>query len=296
MGRQPLLTDIYQRLSLSLPRHHNHRVALYGLGGVGKTQLALEYAYTRQVHYDGGIYWISAVNQITIHTGLREIAKICLREDSNLDSCEQAVISWLNKQKNWLIIFDNLNDATIINGLLPNVSPGRHILFTTRNPNSDEIPAEGLEVGVLNLKDTVDLLSLRSRINCEMPERKSEAERIAQELGFLPLAIEQAGAFIREVSKDIFKFLPSYRKDRQKYHQRIPRGNWKYKKSVGTAWRLSFEQVEQSNAAAARLLRLLSFLNLDVILTDFLEVGSEGLKSDLRSTVLSKTQTRFTRP
>lgn len=56
MGRQPLLTDIYQRLSLSLPRHHNHRVALYGLGGVGKTQLALEYAYTRQVHYDGGIY------------------------------------------------------------------------------------------------------------------------------------------------------------------------------------------------------------------------------------------------
>jgi tetratricopeptide (TPR) repeat protein len=288
MGRQRLLMDVYQRLSRSLPNHHNHRLALYGLGGVGKTQLALEYAYTRQGHYDG-IYWISAVNQITVHSGFQEIAQRsnCLPREFNLDSCEQAVISWLNQQERWLIIFDNLNDATVIDGLLPNVSPGRHILFTTRNPNSDEIPAEGLEIGVLNLKDAVDLLSLRSRIRnvSETPEGQLEAEQIVRELGFLPLAIEQAGAYIREVSKDIFKFLPSYRKNRQKYHQRIPRGNWKYEKSVATTWRLSFEQVEQTNAAAAQLLRLLSFLNPDVILTDFLEVGCKGLATNLRSII-----------
>jgi tetratricopeptide (TPR) repeat protein len=286
-GRQDLLTAIYKKLCQALPNHHNHRVALHGLGGVGKTQLALEYAYTRQAHYDG-IYWISAVNQITILAGFRDIAKRsnCLPDESNLDSCEKDVISWLNQQDRWLLIFDNLNDATVIDGYLPNASYRKHILFTTRNPNSDEIPAEGLEIGVLDLKDAVDLVSLCSKINVkDTPERKLEAERIVRELGFLPLAIEQAGSYIREVSKDIFKFLPSYRKNRQKYHQRVPRGNWKYQKSVATTWRLSFEEIEQTNGAAAQLLRLLSFLNPDVILTDFLEAGSNGLATALNSII-----------
>ena len=101
-GREQLLTDIYEKLCQSLPNHHNHRVALHGLGGVGKTQLALEFAYTRQAHYDG-IYWISAVNQITILSGFRDIAKRtnCLPDESNLDSCEKAVIIWLNQQDHW---------------------------------------------------------------------------------------------------------------------------------------------------------------------------------------------------
>lgn len=285
MGRQPLLGNIHKQLSQSLPNNHNHRIALYGLGGVGKTQLALEYAYTHQAHYDG-IYWISAVNPITIFSGFRDIAKRanCLPYESDLESCEKHIISWLNQQDSWLMIFDNLNDATVIDGLLPNVSPRRHILFTTRNPNSDEIPAEALEIGVLDLENAVDFLLIRSRIKRtdEFARQKSEAERIVRELGFLPLAIEQAAAYIREVSRDISKFLPSYRNNRQKYHQRLPRGNWKYQKSVATTWRLSFEQVEQSNIAAARLLRLLSFLNPDLILTDFLEAGCDGLDKALR--------------
>jgi tetratricopeptide (TPR) repeat protein len=282
------LADIYKKLCQDLPNHHNHRLALHGLGGIGKTQLALEYAYTSQEHYDG-IYWISAVNQITVLSGFREIAKRtnCLQDESDLDSSEKAVISWLNAQNCWLLIFDNLNDATVVDGFLPNNSPQKHILFTTRNPNSDEIPAEGLEIGVLSLKDAVDLLSLRSKIGnlSDSPKQISEAQRIVRELGLLPLAIEQAAAYIREVSKDIFKFLPRYRKDRQKYHQRVPRGNWKYQKSVTTTWRLSFEQVEQTNVTAAKLLRLLSFLNPDGILTDFLEAGSEGLTADLQSII-----------
>ena len=288
MGRHQLLTDIYRRLCQTVQNHHNHRLALHGLGGVGKTQLALEYAYTHQNYYDG-IYWISAANQISILSGFREIAKRtnCLGYEFNLESCEKDVISWLNRQDRWLLIFDNLDDATVVDGLLPNVSPRQHILFTTRNPNSDEIPAEGIEIGVMNFKDAADLLILRSRLNDveNIPEQKEEAERIVQELGFLPLAIEQAGAYIREVSKNIFKLLPSYRNDRQKYHQRMPRGNWKYQKSISTTWRLSFERIEQTNLSAAQLLRLLAFLNPDNILTDFLEAGCQALDHDLQSII-----------
>ena len=287
-GRQHILNRIFEKLCESVPQQHNHRVALYGLGGVGKTQLALEYAYSRRGQYDG-VYWISAVDQASILSGLREIAKRtnCLPHMTDIDSSEKAVISWLNRQDSWLLILDNLDDATVVEGLLPDTSPGQHTLLTTRNPNSDEIPAEGLEIGVLDLQEAVDLLYLRSRLTGvnRTRQRQTEAERIVQELGRLPLAIEQAGAYIREVSKDIFKFLPSYRKNRQKYHQRVPRGNWSYQNSVGTTWRLSFDRIEENNVSAVKLLRLLSFLNPDGILTDFLQAGKESLDSDLQTII-----------
>jgi hypothetical protein len=121
-GRHELLNMIFAKLSETAPRAHNHRLALYGLGGVGKTQLALEYAYTHQAHYDG-IYWISAVNQTTLLSGLREIGKRtgCL---SNVQSTEKGVISWLNQQDRWLLILDNLDDATVVD-----------VFFPIRHPN-----------------------------------------------------------------------------------------------------------------------------------------------------------------
>jgi tetratricopeptide (TPR) repeat protein len=284
-GRKELLDTFFGKLNEIIPRSHNHRLALYGLGGVGKTQLALQYAYTYKANYDA-IYWISAVNQASLLSGLREVGKRtgCLL---NVDSAEKGVVSWLNQQDRWLLILDNLDDATVVDGFLPDTSPNQHTLITTRNPNTDEIPAEGLEISVLQLQDAIDLLYLRSKVPriSQIPNGEAEATKIVQELGLLPLAVEQAAAYIREVSKDIFKFLPSYQKNRQRYHRRIPRGNWKYQNSIATTWRLSFERVEQNNIAAAQLLRLLSFLNPDGILTEFLETGKEGLSTDLLDTI-----------
>jgi hypothetical protein len=105
---------------------------------------------------------------------------------------------------------------------LPNPSPNKHILITTRNPNSEHIPAQGLEVEVFGIKEATELLmtKLGSPFTemVETTEGKKECEEIVIELGCLPLAIEQASAYIREESKDLFKFMSSYRNNRKRLH------------------------------------------------------------------------------
>jgi hypothetical protein len=111
------------------------------------------------------------------------------------------------------------------------------------------------------------------------------AAEIVEELGFLPLAIDQAAAYVREASHDLFQFLPSYRNDRKFYHSRTPKGNRTYPKSLANTWHLSFQKVQQNSHEVAELLKLLAFLNPDGILIDFLERGKEGLTAELRALI-----------
>ncbi|HMD13746.1 MAG TPA: tetratricopeptide repeat protein, partial [Bacteroidota bacterium] len=145
-----------------------------------------------------------------------------------------------------------------------------------------------MKVGEFELHDAIELLLLRSRLGAagETSEARIEAAEIVKELAYLPLAIEQAGAYIREASRDLFKFLPSYRKDRKNHHARLSKGNRNYYSgSVSTTWHLSFQKIEQNNSDATKILRLLSFLNPDGILTDFLSTGKEGLSIELAEIV-----------
>jgi len=284
-----LLAKLCEKLCIAVPKRYNHRVALHGLGGVGKTQLALEYVYTHKALHDR-VYWISGVDQASLLSGYEEIGKRVGCIDNNRDTTPsdraKSVLAWLNKEDGWLLVIDNVDDSTVIDGYLPERSPRQLTLLTTRNPNSDEFAAEALEVEVLEKDDAVDLLSVRSGAELlENEQIRPEAEEIVREVGCLPLAIEQAAAYIREVSKDIFKFLPSYRKNRKHHHNRKPKGNWKYGESIASTWHLSFEQVKQNNKGASKLLQLLAFLNPDGIYTDFLEAGNEGLEIDLQEVI-----------
>lgn len=290
VGREQLLNDLRRKLLEVVPQKHNHRIALYGLGGVGKTQTALAYVYAHKSDYDA-IYWITGVNQASLLSGYQDIAKRAglMKWTTAISPSEIAknVLSWLRAQENWLLVIDNVDDVSSVDGYLPDRAVGKHTLITTRNTNYYEIPAEGLEIGVLDPNDAERLLLIRSKYSSKAdPEKiQAEAAEIVNKLGYLALAIEQAAAYIRETSKDIFKFLPSYQSDRKKHHARIPRGNWQYSKAVATTWYLSFQQVEQNNGGASELLRLISFLNPDGILLEFLEVGKDGLPVGLREIV-----------
>jgi tetratricopeptide (TPR) repeat protein len=292
-GREKLLETLHLKLSEIVPKQWNHRVALYGLGGVGKTQLALEYAYTQKDNYER-IYWISAVNEATLFSGFQEIAKRtrCISDYSILKPLEVAerVLHWLNEQKSWLLVLDNLDDINVVNGYLPDRSPRKHTLITTRLSHCHQIPAEGLQVEVLDVTDATNLLFLRSHVGTvETPDGKAEAIEIVKELGFLPLAIEQAAAYIREASKNVFKFLPNYRNSRMTHHARASKGIQScYVESVATTWRMSFQRIEENNTDASKLLRLLAFLNPDGILVDFLDRGNEGLNAELREIITNE--------
>jgi len=138
----------------------------------------------------------------------------------------------------------------------------------------------------MDVDDAVELLITRANVEATN-EKNLVAAKIVTELGRLPLAIEQAAAFIRESSKDIFGYLTSYRRHRQRQsHAQASKANRTYyPHSVATTWHMSLEQVEKENTDPLSLLRLLAFLNPDGILTEFLEAGKHGLDGTLKEII-----------
>ena len=212
-GREELLEKIRQKMHDDQLKGYKHRIALYGLGGVGKTQISLEYCFLYKDDYDY-LFWLSAVDQQRLLLSFREIADILTEHydrkfDGTAEEIARAVLRWLESKNKWLLIFDNLDDIRIADGYLPHTHLSGHVLITTRNKNCDGIPAEGVEINLLNAKDSVSLLLHRSGLeNDQRKEVKVEAQKIVDILGYLPLAIEQAASFIR--STNIFEYLETY--------------------------------------------------------------------------------------
>ena len=289
-GRGDFLEILKNKLKAELPGKYNHRVALHGLGGVGKTQCALEYVYANKASYQR-IYWISAMDEASMLSGYQKIAELVRLpglQVASMRSIAEAVLSWLKREQNWLIIIDNLDDIKIANGLLPESGPEKHTLITTRNPRTIGIPAEPLEVPLLSPQDSVDLLSALSNIAVQPnSDEEKQACKIVEELGYLALAIDLAAAYIRDVTGDFSAYLSLYQRNHKKLHFWVPDDNRQYSHSVATAWSVSFDII-QKNKHAASLLRLFSFLNPDEILIEFLVAGMEAFNDDLRNVVVDE--------
>src|SRR5205814_9490656 len=105
----------------------------------------------------------------------------------------EAVKWWLERKHDWLLVIDNLDDITVVDGFLPTNGAKNHTLITTRNKDPTGIPAEGLEVLELEPPDSVHLLSILSGLTIQSPAEREQAEQIVKDLHYLPLAIEQAG-------------------------------------------------------------------------------------------------------
>src|SRR5438046_1143620 len=127
-GRKNFLEKLKEELFAHDLKRYNHRVALYGMGGVGKTQIALEYAYANQAYYNR-ILWISAVNEDSLLSGFQTIAKTAqlpIWVGANSIEIAKFVLGWLRKKESWLIVIDNLDEIEIVEGLLPENDFGKH--------------------------------------------------------------------------------------------------------------------------------------------------------------------------
>jgi len=238
-GRDALLARLNKKFRTPSTEAYHGRIALFGLEGIGKTQIALEYVYRFQRSYQR-IYWIPGDTQASLLGGYKQIAERAELQTSHLSTAVEVaerVISWLEQEEGWLLVVDNLNNIKVLSMgqnsnlkllLLPSTGDLQHTLITTRNPHYGDIPAQGMEICKYDRDASIQLLYKSSRITpLNQPELQA-AERIVEKLCNLPLAIDQAAAYIREMEISFSKFLILYEEYRRDLTKWGPKGPQQY--------------------------------------------------------------------
>ncbi|MCF2535301.1 FxSxx-COOH system tetratricopeptide repeat protein [Streptomyces sp. FB2] len=227
--------------------------AVHGMGGVGKSLLAVEYLYRRMAEYDV-VWWIPAERTTQISVSLVELAtRLKLAPGGDAPAAVDAVLEALRigqPYSNWLLVFDNAESPEAVQQFFPAGGPG-NIIITSRNPQWASI-ARPLEVDVFLREESKQLLRLRG------PEISDEdADRLAEALGDLPLAIEQAAAWHAETGMLVDEYLRLLGEKRLD----LLRGTAPLdsQQPVIAAWNISLDQLETKNPAAYQLLQVCSF-------------------------------------
>ena len=277
----------------------NQAKAIYGLGGIGKTQTAIEYAY--RYFYDQRVYewvfWVKAETDLSLATdlgGLAEVLQLPIAPDRQLEEKVQAVLGWLEANDDWLLIFDNADRPELVKPYRPRNPRGR-VLLTSRAQAFDRVGiAAPIEVRDMSAEEAIEFLFKRSeRIPvCELAERQNPddwraADRLAQALGYLPLALEQAAAYLyNQTALSVAGYFQAYRQRQLELLERQQPVIGDYPASVKTTWDISFQAVAQTTPAAVELLRLSAFLAADEIPQELL-TGGAGHLGELLSRALA---------
>ncbi|GCE22065.1 tetratricopeptide repeat protein [Dictyobacter kobayashii] len=283
-GREDLLDQLDQRLLAERTGGVMRQVALTqpqaikGLGGIGKTQIAVEYTYrAREQNRYSHILWINAASEEAMMTGFAGLARLLpafpAQEETNQRKLAVAIKRWLEDcQARWLLVFDNADNLSLIQPYLPQQGYGSVLLTTRANAvGSFAVP---LEVDTMGLIEGTRFLLHRAQRLRATDEEINEATNVVIALDGFPLALDQAGAFIEETKCSFGDYLGLYQKYRQRLLARRGMQATGYPDSVATTWSLSFQTIEHANPAAAELLRLCAFLAPDHIPEDLLKDGA----------------------
>lgn len=274
-GRNAFFTGREELLSLieeSLGSGPTSSCALCGLGGIGKTQSAVEYAYrSRERH--GAVFWVRAASRETLiadYLAMAELLHLVGRQGQDQMLMVAMVKGWLTHHDGWLLILDNADDLALLSDFLPAGGKG-HTLLTTRAQATGAL-ARRLSVEKLDVDESMQLLLRRAGLlppaaplDSVPLDMLSTAQKIVQALDGLPLALDQAGAYIEETECSLPAYLRLYRQRRKDLLRRRGAVSPDYPHTVASTWSLAFQQVQAANPAAAELLHLCAFLDPDVI-------------------------------
>jgi hypothetical protein len=255
--------DLLARLRLQLSERG--RAALSGLGGVGKTQTAIEYAVRHRADYPDGVSWINAETTSGLTSGFAAIAStlsLPAAEGQDQEEAVKAVLAWLNGTDGWLLVMDNVDDRGALRRFVPEPNKG-HVLITSRESVFQELGiARALDVTDLGDAEAVRFLMLRTGRDNAGADLTAAGE-LAAELGNLPLALEQAAAYIVETNSDFAAYLRAFRKRRVSLLEKA--GGLVSHETVAVTWAANFEAAERASRAAADVLRISAFLGADAI-------------------------------
>jgi transcriptional regulator with XRE-family HTH domain len=263
-GRDGLLAAVRERL---LAGGAAVVQALHGMGGVGKTQLAVEYAHRFAASYELA-WWINAeqAGLIGDQVAALGVALGCIDAGAEIATVRAVVLAELWARARWLLVFDNAEDPAEVAAWLP--GGGGHVLITSRETGWDELAAP-VEVDVLARAESVALLQHRIAGLTE-----ADADRLAAGLGDLPLALAQAAAFLAGTGMAVDEYLGLLRtRAGPLLDQAVPVS---YPRSLAAATGLTAARLADDDAVAAELASLCAFLAPDPIPED-LFTGAPGV-------------------
>jgi hypothetical protein len=271
VGRAEMLSEL--RMQLRSGEHTVAVQALHGLGGVGKTQLAIEYAHRFAADYEL-VWWLDAEQPALLASQLAALANpLDLATGDSVASSAKAVRAELRARSSWLLIFDNAQRPQDLLDYQPG-SVG-HVLVTSRYLGWGGLGGR-LEVDVLSRPETVALLRRR------LPELDDKlADQLAAELGDLPLAVAQAAGYLESTGVPPEAYLHRFGTRRDSL---LARGQMiGYQGRIDTAWTLSLDRLASDSPAAVQLLQLAAFLAPEPIplrlFTEHVAVLAEPLRT-----------------
>ncbi|KAI9774484.1 MAG: hypothetical protein M1839_001717 [Geoglossum umbratile] len=262
-GREDLLNGMEEYFHGSTPRSPKQlRYAICGLGGSGKTQAALKFAFRNRMRYKSGVLFFNANSHTTLIADFSRVAELLKLESAvnRVDSLKR----WLSRPGNsdWLLIFDNADhlEALSISKYFP-ATPWGHIIITSRDNAAIGSAGEwGASVDPLKPEEAVAVLFEKVGIRTPTGEDYKEARAIVETLGCLPLAVDHCGAYIRTRQKTLAEYRRLFQERQHEVlgcKHRLGENN----KTVLATWEVNFRQVERDSKKASTLLLLFCFLD-----------------------------------
>ena len=285
-GREELLVELDRVLATQSRASVLPEASLRGLGGVGKTQVAMEFAHRYADRYQL-IWWIPAEDPSTVRTSLVALGeRLGLPASTGMEQTVRTVLDALSTSSlSWLLVYDNADDPAQLGPLMPSanlVGERGHVLVTSRHTGWS---ANGLslEVDVFSRTESMELLRKRRPVLSD-----HDAERLAEKLGDLPLALEQAASWLHTMLATVDEYLADLdRHARELLAEGQPRH---YPGTVLTVVSLAVTQLRERAPVAAQLLDLLAFLGAEPIPTRLLWEGRRAeLTEPLRTALQERT-------
>ncbi len=284
-GREEVLEQLHialtaqaQPVALAQPQ------AISGLGGIGKTQTAVEYAHRYRDDYKA-VLWARAetadllMSDYLIIAALLDLAE---RNEQEQHKVVNAVLRWFDTHDDWLLILDNADDLEMASDFIPSSGKG-HVLITTRAHSTGtiagriELDTMTVEEGMLFLLRRIKRIRGNAPLESISESIRSQTRTIVEEMDALPLALDQAGAYIEETGTGLSDYLKLYQARRHRLLRMRGQDAAGHPEPVATTWSLSVEKIRQANPAAAELLKLLALLHPDRIPESMLVAGASAL-------------------
>lgn len=289
IGRDALLQQVaahWQRPNKKPP------IALCGLGGMGKTQVANEFAHRNRQRYRH-VLWIHAETQETIladYLAIAQMAQLPMPPACQPAQTIRHVHQWLDHEPQWLLVIDNLEDVALWSQAAPTAGVG-HILITTRLHTLGTL-ACCIPLEPLTLEDSLLLLRHRARgLTSDVPlewtrvDDRQAASALCDILQGLPLALDQVGAYLEETGSSLARYLQLYQHHQALFLARRGAVLNDHPASVYATLTMTLDALQQTQPEAAALLQALAFLDPDAISLSMLQAGAEHLGLEVQAVI-----------